>query len=116
METMQIVYVALEKIKPYKNNPRNNTKAVEKVMKSIQAYGFKVPCVLDKIYACLKHGKKCLLNVGAVQYDIAGDIIAYMRKKYNVEVERVKDFKIGGNGIGSRTGEDGEPFLLFEKI
>ena len=48
METMQIVYVALEKIKPYKNNPRNNNKAVEKVMKSIQAYGFKVPCVLDK--------------------------------------------------------------------
>ena len=72
--------------------------------------------MLDKIYACLKHGKKCLLNVGVVQYDIAGDIIAYMRKKYNVEVERVKDFKIGGNGIGSRTGEDGEPFLLFEKI
>ena len=72
--------------------------------------------MLDKIYACLKPGKKCLLNVGVVQYDIAGDIIAYMRKKYNVEVERVKDFKIGGNGIGSRTGEDGEPFLLFEKI
>ena len=72
--------------------------------------------MLDKIYACLKPGKKCLLNVGAVQYDIAGDIIAYMRKKYNVEVERVKDFKIGGNGIGNRTGEGGEPFLLFEKI
>ena len=33
MEAMQIVYVALEKIKPYKNNPRNNNKAVEKVMK-----------------------------------------------------------------------------------
>lgn len=72
--------------------------------------------MLDKIYACLKSGKKCLLNVGIVQYDIAGDIMSYMRKKYNIEVERVKDFKIGGNGIGSRTGEDGEPFLLFEKI
>ena len=72
--------------------------------------------MLDKIYAWLKPGKKCLLIVGAVQYDIAGDIIVYMRIKYIVEVERVKDFKIGGNGMGSRTGEGGEPFLLFEKI
>lgn len=72
--------------------------------------------MLDKIYDCLKSGKKCLLNVGIVQYDIAGDIIKYMSKKYDVEVVRIKDFKIGGDGIGSRTGEDGEPFLLFEKI
>lgn len=72
--------------------------------------------MLDKIYDCLKSGKKCLLNVGIVQYDIAGDIIKYMSKKYDVEVVRIKDFKIGGDGIGSRTGEDGEPFLLFEKL
>lgn len=72
--------------------------------------------MLDKIYDCLKSGKKCLLNVGIVQYDIAGDIIKYMLKKYDVEVVRIKDFKIGGDGIGSRTGEDGEPFLLFEKL
>ena len=50
MNKLEIVYVAVEKIKPYANNPRINKKAVEKVMKSIQAYGFKVPCVLDKNY------------------------------------------------------------------
>ena len=32
---MEIVYVAIEKIKPYKNNPRNNKKAIDKVAKSI---------------------------------------------------------------------------------
>lgn len=47
---LEIVYVSVEKIKPYANNPRINNKAVEKVMKSIQAYGFKVPCILDKKY------------------------------------------------------------------
>lgn len=47
---LEIVYVAVEKIKPYENNPRINKKAVEKVMKSIEAYGFKVPCVLTKDY------------------------------------------------------------------
>ena len=50
MNKLEIVYVAVEKIKPYANNPRINKKAVEKGMKSIQAYGFKVPCVLDKNY------------------------------------------------------------------
>ena len=50
MNKLEIVYVAVEKIKPYANNPRINKKAVEKVMKSIQAYGFKVTCVLDKNY------------------------------------------------------------------
>ena len=50
MNKIEIVYVSVEKIKPYANNPRINKKAVEKVMKSIQAYGFKVPCVLDKNY------------------------------------------------------------------
>lgn len=50
MNKLEIVYVSVEKIKPYANNPRINKKAVEKVMKSIQAYGFKVPCVLDKNY------------------------------------------------------------------
>ena len=50
MNKLEIVYVAVEKIKPYANNPRINKKAVEKVMKSIQAYGFKVPCILDKNY------------------------------------------------------------------
>ena len=50
MNKLEIVYVAVEKIKQYANNPRINKKAVEKVMKSIQAYGFKVPCVLDKNY------------------------------------------------------------------
>lgn len=52
-EKMEIVYVALEKIKPYKNNPRNNTKAIDKVAKSIQEYGFKVPCVVDKNFVLI---------------------------------------------------------------
>ena len=39
MNKLEIVYVAVEKIKPYANNPRINKKAVEKVMKSIQEIG-----------------------------------------------------------------------------
>ena len=53
MSKLEIVYVSLDKIKPYKNNPRNNKKAIDKVAKSIQEYGFKVPCVLDSNFVLI---------------------------------------------------------------
>ena len=53
MNRLEIVYVAIEKIKPYKNNPRNNKKAIDKVAKSIREYGFKVPCVLDSNFVLI---------------------------------------------------------------
>ena len=53
MKKMEIVYVSIEKIKPYKNNPRNNKKAIDKVAKSIREYGFKVPCVLDSNFVLI---------------------------------------------------------------
>ena len=65
--------------------------------------------MLDKLIYTLKNKGKCLLNVGKVRYPIDTDIIEYLKTK-NIKVS------IGGNGIGSRTDEEGngEPFLLFE--
>lgn len=48
MKKLQIEYVKIEDIVPYKNNPRNNDKAVEIVEKSIKEFGFKNPIILDK--------------------------------------------------------------------
>ena len=45
---MKIIDVAIKEIRPYKNNPRDNTEAVEYVKNSIEAFGFKQPLVLDK--------------------------------------------------------------------
>ena len=45
---MDIVNLKLSEIKPYENNPRYNDDAVDKVVKSIQEFGFKVPIVVDK--------------------------------------------------------------------
>lgn len=45
---MNIITMALKNIKPYKNNPRKNDKAVQFVMKSIQEFGYLVPIVIDK--------------------------------------------------------------------
>ena len=45
---MNIQNVPINSLKPYKNNPRNNEKGVEKVAESIREFGFKQPIVADK--------------------------------------------------------------------
>lgn len=45
---MQIVQMPIDELIPYKNNPRNNKNAIEKVAESIESFGFKVPLVIDK--------------------------------------------------------------------
>lgn len=70
--------------------------------------------MLGKIYKALKVGGVCLLNVGNVIYPIESDIKQWCIE-HDVKFRNVNDFKIGGNGIGKRTGEQGEPFIEFVK-
>lgn len=70
--------------------------------------------MLDKIYKSLKVGGVCLLNVGNVLYPIENDIKEWCIE-HNIEFRNVNDFRIGGNGIGKRTGDGGEPFIEFTK-
>lgn len=45
---MKIEWWPIDRPKPYKNNPRKNDDAVEKVAASLKAYGFRQPIVVDK--------------------------------------------------------------------
>ena len=45
---MKIIEKKLSELTPYANNPRLNDGAVDAVAASIKAFGFKVPCVIDK--------------------------------------------------------------------
>lgn len=45
---MEIITKALSDLKEYKNNPRDNSGAIEKVAESIKAFGFNVPILIDK--------------------------------------------------------------------
>ena len=47
---MNVVDLPIKSLKPYKNNPRKNDKAVEYVANSIRQFGFKVPIVIDENY------------------------------------------------------------------
>lgn len=46
-DVMQIIYKDINELKPYEKNPRKNDKAVEAVARSIDRFGFKVPCVIS---------------------------------------------------------------------
>ena len=48
MEKLEIKYIPIDDIKPYKNNPRLNEDAIPYVMNSIKEFGFKNPIILDK--------------------------------------------------------------------
>lgn len=43
----EIIYLSLNQVKPYENNPRINDDAVEMVAKSIEEFGFKNPIIVD---------------------------------------------------------------------
>jgi DNA modification methylase len=45
---MQIEELAIEAIKPYENNPRDNDPGVDAVAKSIEEFGWNVPIVVDE--------------------------------------------------------------------
>ena len=45
---MDTIDIEIEKIIPYKNNPRINDKAVDAVAASIKKFGFRQPIVVDK--------------------------------------------------------------------
>ena len=48
MGELKIVYVDIENVIPYENNPRINDDAVEKVAASIREFGWQQPIVVDK--------------------------------------------------------------------
>lgn len=71
--------------------------------------------MIDKIVRVMKKGAKCVLNVGNVKYPLEEDLIKRLKDKHNIKAYKLNDYHIGGNGIGDRTGEGGEPFVVFEK-
>lgn len=48
MKKLEIKYIPIDDIKPYKNNPRLNEDAIPYVVNSIKEFGFKNPIILDK--------------------------------------------------------------------
>lgn len=94
MGKRQIVYISLDEIQPYEQNPRKNDQAVEAVSNSIEKFGFNVPIIVDKDKTIIaghtrfKAAKK--LGLSVVPTIVADDLSPRQAKAY-----RIADNKVG---------------------
>ena len=89
---LQIKYIEIEKVKPYKNNPRRNDKAIEIVKKSIKEFGFKNPIILDKNMEIIA-GHTRLLAARELKFKEVPYILANDLTKSQVKAFRIMDNK-----------------------
>ena len=98
---MDIVMKRLEDIHPYENNPRMNDKAATAVAKSIQAYGFKVPIVIDAggEIVCGHTRYKAAKSLGLVEVPcvVADDLTPEQVKAFRLADNKVSDVAIWDN-------------------
>jgi site-specific DNA-methyltransferase (adenine-specific) len=91
---MEIINIDINKLKPYKNNPRKNDEAVEYVANSIKEFGFKVPIIVDKDYEIIAGHTRLKaaqqLGLKEVPIIIADDLTE----------EQVKAFRLADNKVG----------------
>ncbi len=90
---MKVITLAVDKIIPYENNPRNNDEAVPYVANSIKEFGFKVPIILDKDNVIIAgHTRlKAAISLGmeTVPCVIAEDL----------DDEKIKAFRLADNKV-----------------
>lgn len=90
----QIQNVSISEVKPYENNPRNNTDAVDATAKSIKEFGWQQPIVVDKDMVIIaghtryRAAKKLGMNEVPV---VVAD---------NLSPEQVKAYRLADNKTG----------------
>ncbi|ENY8491868.1 TPA: ParB N-terminal domain-containing protein [Clostridioides difficile] len=94
MNKREVIYLNLEDIKPYENNPRNNEQAIEKVVNSIKEFGFNNPITVDKDY---------VIVTGHTRYE-ASKILGLKQVPCiilsNLAEEQIKGYRLADNKIG----------------
>lgn len=98
---MDIVELPIDDIKPYENNPRNNTKAVSKVVESIKAYGWQQPIVVDKnnviIVGHTRYQAAKKMKLKKVPVKVAKNLTEEQVKGYRISDNKTSDYSIWDN-------------------
>ncbi len=100
---LKIVYLPIEKIKPYKDNPRDNSKAIKKVAKSINDNGFRQPLVLDKnnviITGHTRFEAAKTLGLEKLPCIIAADMSKEKVKAYRIADNKVAEYSTWNDSL-----------------
>ncbi len=93
---MEVKNVPISRLKPYENNPRKNEKAVDKVVESIRAFGFKQPLVADRNGVIIVgHTRyKAALKLGLTEVPVlyAIDLTDEQTKAYRLADNKTAEF------------------------
>ena len=108
MNELNIEYININEIKPYKNNPKKNDKAVEKVVASIKEFGFKNPIIIDKNMEIITGHTRFKAAI-----KLKMDKVPIIRAEDLTE-EQVKAYRIADNKTGEIAEWDTD--LLLEEI
>lgn len=90
---MEIQQLEIDKIFPYKNNPRRNEKAVEYVANSIRSFGFRNPIILDKDHVIIC-GHTRFLAAKSLGYAKVPCLICE-----DMDPDKVKAFRLADNKV-----------------
>ncbi len=117
---MQIVNKRIEELKPYKNNPRKNDDAVDKVAQSIKEYGFKVPIIIDTnneiVAGHTRYKASKQLGLKEVPCIVADDLNEQQIKAFRIADNKVSEFAEWDYELLEKEMEEiGELFIGFEK-
>ena len=99
---MKVEFVDINKIKPYKENPRKiSEKAIKLVTKSIEEYGFRQPIVVDK---------DNVIIVGHTRFESAKrlDLKEVPVNVADLSDEKAKAYRIADNRVNEETSWDNE--------
>lgn len=92
---MDIQSIAIDRIIPYWNNARNNSKAVKPVEESIKKYGFNQPLVLDKNFEIIVGHTRyfALLNLGYKEVPcVIVDLDEEKARQYRIADNKTSEF------------------------
>lgn len=117
MGKMQVQYVPLSNLKPYDKNPRDNSKAVAKVAKSLTEFGWKQPLVVDKdmviIVGHTRYQAAKSLGMDSVPVVVADDLPPEKVRAYRIADNKTSDFSIWDNKLLLEELSDLSEFDVF---
>lgn len=117
MEKLQVQYVPLSNLKPYDKNPRDNSKAVARVAKSLTEFGWKQPLVVDKdmviIVGHTRYQAAKSLGMDSVPVVVADDLPPEKVRAYRLADNKTSDFSIWDNKLLLEELSDLSEFDVF---
>ena len=115
LSELNVELVPIEKLIPFWRNPRNNDKAIEKVIASIKEYGYQAPILVDKKMTIIAgHTRyQALKQLGVENVPvIISDMTAKQAREYRIVDNRTSEYATWSNDLTLELKDFAKPEML----